>query len=148
MERRLTDLLDHSEKESIWAIHAKWRGWFYGALSICKIVMSARALCDKWRGGWRLGDLLDLFKNILKVEIFNEIGKVVFSSVVIVWFGFQVMESVVGAYQYFQGLREAHRQKIRKEERERFVKFLEDQKVSEKIVWNARKFARSSSKDR
>ncbi len=110
--------------------------------------MSARALCDKWRGGWRLGDLLDLFKNILKVEIFNEIGKVVFSSVVIVWFGFQVMESVVGAYQYFQGLRETHRQKIREEERERFVKFLEDQKVSEKIVRNARKFARSSSKDR
>ena len=67
--------------------------------------MFARALCDKWCGGWRLGDLLDLFKNIVKVEIFNEIGRVVFSSIVIVWFLFQVMESVVRANQYFQGLR-------------------------------------------
>ena len=148
LERHFNEMEGQSEKESIWAIHPKWRGWFYGILSICGIVMSARAVCDKWCGGWSLGGLLDLSKNIVKIEIFNEIGRVVFRSVVIVWFGFHVMESVVGSYQYFQGLRKSHSQKIRKEERERFVKFLESQKVSEKIIRNAKKFSDSSSKDR
>ena len=110
--------------------------------------MFARTLCDKWRGVWSLDALVDLFKNIVKVEIFQEIGRVVFSSVVIVWFGFQAIESVVGAYQYFQGLVKSPLQKIREEERERFVEFLKDQKVSEKIIRNARKFVRSSSKGR
>ena len=83
-------------RESIWSIHPKWRGWFYGVLSACGVAVSAFTLYDEWSNGW--------------LEIFNAIRDGIVSSVVVVWFVFQVMESAMGAYQYFTDLREAHRQ--------------------------------------
>ena len=72
-------------------------------------------------------------------------------SVVVVWFLFQVMESFMGAYQYFQIMSESHRQKSKEEvrrkgrlaERERQSRFeqeLINQRGSEDKIRNARKF--------
>ncbi len=107
-------------RESIWSIHPNWRGWFYGVLSFCGVAVSAFTLYDEWGKGW--------------LEIFNEIRDGIVSSVVVVWFLFQVTESVMGAYQYFTDLRDAHRKEredrlrdeIAKEEQERREQFVKE----------------------
>ena len=91
-------------RESIWSIHPKWRGWFYGVLSICGVAVSAFTLYDEWSKDW--------------LEIFDEIRNGIVSSVIVVWFVFQVRETAMGAYQYFQDLKEQKLQKIRKEAEE------------------------------
>ena len=65
-------------KESIWAINPNWRGLFYGVLSFCGVAVSAFTLYEKWGNGW--------------LEIFNEIRNGIVSSVVVVWFVFQVAD--------------------------------------------------------
>lgn len=98
-------------RESVWSIHPKWRGWFYGVLSICGVAVSVFTLVDEWGNGW--------------LEIFDEIRNSIVSSVVVVWFVFQVMESAMGAYQYFQDLKEQKLQKMRQEAEDRRQKELE-----------------------
>ena len=99
---------EQSEKESIWSIYSKRRGGFYKVLSICGISISAATLGGKWSENfWSWNTLFDLFK----VETFNEISIGIFSSVAVVWFGFQTWEVIVSAYQSFLDQREARFQK-------------------------------------
>ena len=103
-------------RESIWAIRPKWRLPFYIVLSIWGIVVSVFTLVDQWRQSW--------------LEIFDEIRNGIVSSVVFVWFVFQIGETAVGAYQYFMDLKKARLQeaeeKGRKEAEDRVRKLLED----------------------
>lgn len=90
----------------------------------CGFVVSAFTLYEKWSESW--------------VEIFNALRDGVVSSVVVIWFAYQVGELVMSAYQYFEELRKQKIQKIRQEERERILKRLEnslqEQRVSEKVI--------------
>ena len=92
-------------RESIWSIHPKWRGWFYVALSICGFgvsIFTVWTLCgNETSESW--------------IDIFDAVWNGIVGSVVVVWFVFQVTESAMGAYQYFQDLKEQKLQEIRKE---------------------------------
>lgn len=69
-------------KESIWATHSKWRVWFCVVLSLCGVVVSAFTLYEKWSQSW--------------LAIFDALWISIIGSVVIVWFGFQVGDMVMG----------------------------------------------------
>ena len=118
-------------KEPIWSINPKWRGWFYGVLSVCGVAVSGFTLYDEWSKGW--------------LEIFDEIRNGIVNSVVVVWFVFQVMESVMGAYQYFMGLKEARRleAEARVKEAEARVKAAKE-KVRQEAAEKARQEERDS----
>ena len=95
-------------RESIWSIHPKWRVWFYVALSICGVAVSAFTLYDEWSEGW--------------LEIFDVLWIRVLGSVVVVWFVFQLTELGMGAYQsvldyldYRAARRQAAEEQARKE---------------------------------
>ena len=115
-------------RESIWSIHRKWRGRFYGVLSICGVAVSAFTLYDEWSKGW--------------LEIFDEIRNGIVNSVVVVWFVFQVRETTMGAYQYFMDLKKARLQEAEErasqEMRERFAKevleLLHKEKASQEVI--------------
>ena len=148
MEKRLNNLGEQSEKESIWSIYSKWRGKFYITFSIFGISISAATLCGKWSENfWSWNTLFDLFK----VETFNEIGIGIFSSVAVVWFGFQTWEAIVSAYQSFLDQREARFQKERDEgrrEERRWRTSLRNQGVSDDVIRNAINGTHPSGKDR
>lgn len=104
-------------KESIWSINPNWRGLFYGVLSFCGIAVSAFTLYEKWGNGW--------------LEIFNEIRNGIVSSVVVVWFVFQVADwatlrvktlfikqFMAWGDPFREALREKARQEIRREARQ------------------------------
>ncbi len=80
-------------------------GLFYGILLVCRVVVSVSTLCKKRDKCW--------------IEIFDALWNGVVDSIVIVWFGFQVMKSFMGAYQYFQVMNESHRQTSKEEGRRR-----------------------------
>lgn len=84
--KRITDRLERIEdtKESIWAIHSKWRGWFYGILSIFGVVVSFSMVCMEWDKSW--------------FKVFGVLWNSILGSVIIVWFLFQILESIMGAY--------------------------------------------------
>lgn len=115
-------------KESIWSINPDWRGWFYGTLSICGFAVSAFTLYDEWSKGC--------------LEMFDEIRNGIVSSVVVVWFVFQVRETAMGAYQYFMDLKKARLQEAEErasqEMRERFAKevleLLHKEKASQEVI--------------
>ena len=103
-------------RESIWAIRPKWRGLFYGVLSIWGIVVSVFTLVDQWSKSW--------------LEILNEIRNGIVSSVV-VWFVFQVADwatlrvktlfikqFMAWGDPFREALREKARQEIRREARQ------------------------------
>lgn len=77
-------------------------------------------------------------RNLLKVEMINEIGKGLISTVVITWFLFQTGEVAMGVYQWYLDRRESREQKIREEvmekvrkaEQERVHRMLEDVRKS------------------
>ena len=93
-------------RESIWSIHPKWRGWFYSVLSFFGVAVFVLTLLRK-----------EWSKKIL--EIFDAVWNGIVGSVVVVWFVFQVTESVMGAYQYFQDLKEQKLREICKEAEEK-----------------------------
>lgn len=84
--KRITDKLERIEdtKESIWAIHSKWREWFYWILSIFGVVVSSFMVCMEWDKSW--------------FEVFGVLWNSILGSVIIVWFLFQLLESLMGAY--------------------------------------------------
>lgn len=84
--KRITDRLERIEttKESIWAIHSKWRGWFYWILSFFGVVSSSFMVYMEWGKSW--------------FEVFGVLWNSILGSVVIVWFLFQLGESLMGAY--------------------------------------------------
>lgn len=84
--KRITDRLERIEdtKESIWAIHSKWRGWFYWILSIFGVVVSSFMVCMEWDKSW--------------FEVFGVLWNSILGSVITVWFLFQLLESIMGAY--------------------------------------------------
>ena len=151
---------EEKPKDPIWALPEESKFKFYNALSICGIVVFLVTMFSKWCG-WFWTAILD---------IFNDIGKGIFSSVVIVWFVFQVVDWIQPRFDRFKavifnkiskmGWGDPYREKVRKEghqegrqegrqeERERFVEFLEKEKAPQEIIRNARKFFDSSSKDR
>ncbi len=65
--KRITEGFKRIEttEESIWSINPKWRGLFYGILSICGVAVSVFTLFAKWCD-WSPNTLL---------AVFNEIGK-------------------------------------------------------------------------
>ena len=144
-DEKLEKLLNSLEKqkESIWSIDSKWRGLFYWILSIFGSSAIVFTLAKK-----RCESL---------VEIFDAGWNSIAGSVVFVWFIFHLMESVMGAYQYFQGLKAERLQKVaedaRKEERERTLKMIEDvkkkvgTKASAAKVFQAMESACSYSRD-
>ena len=120
-------------RESIWAIHSKWRVWFYRVLSISGLAVSAFALYEKWSESW--------------LEIFDVLWSRVFGSVVIVWFGFQVGESAMGAYQSYLDYRAA-RLRAAEEKRKRFEDALRRLGVSEDTIQNAENLSSSVKNER
>ena len=149
-------------KDPIWALPEKTKFKFYNALSICGIVVFLVTVFSKWCG-WFWNALLD---------IFNDVGKGIFNSVVIVWFVFQAIDWIKPRLEtvrakitklklikkimgwgdpYREYLREKGRQEGRQEERDRQSRFeesLRNQNVSPDVIQKARKFSDSSSKDR
>ncbi len=146
-------------KDPIWALPEKTKFKFYNALSICGIVVFLVTMFSKWCG-WFWNALLD---------IFNDVGKGIFSSVVIVWFVFQAIDWIKPRLEtgkaiitklihimgwgdpYREKLWEAGKKEARQEERERQARFeesLRNQNVSPDVIRNARKFSDSKSKDR
>ena len=84
--KRITDRLERIEdtKESIWAIHSKWRVLFYWILSIFGVVVSSSMVYMEWDKSW--------------FEVFGVLWNSILGSVIIVWFLFQLLESIMGAY--------------------------------------------------
>ena len=84
--KRITDRLDRIEdtKESIWAIHSKYRVLFYWILSFFGVTASSFMVYMEWDKSW--------------FEVFGVLWNSILGSVVIVWFGFQVIEAIMGAY--------------------------------------------------
>lgn len=93
------------------------------------------------------------------LEIFDALWSGIVGSVVIIWFGFQLKESVMGAYQSFLDYREARLQKARdeaeerghREERERILKRLEllrEKGVSEEVIQEAKSLSSSLKNER
>lgn len=159
--KRIIEGLERIEdtKESIWAIHSKWRGWFYGILSIFGVVVSSFMVYMEWDKSW--------------FKVFGVLWNSILGSVIIVWFGFQLLESIMGAYTIIsewakerQQKREDRINEIKKEskeegfregsqkEHERTLKMLEiaRQKVGEKAsaaeAFQAMESACSSSRDK
>lgn len=81
LEKRLTNWFEQSEKESIWSIPSKCKVWFYSVLSVCGFAVSVFTLYKKRDKCW--------------IEIFDALWNGIVGSVV-VWFGFQVVDLVVG----------------------------------------------------
>ena len=153
---------EEKPKDPIWALPEESKRKFYNALSICGIIVFLVAIFAKWCG-WFWNALLD---------IFNDVGKGIFSSVVIIWFSFQAIDwaqprletvraiitklkpikkikKIMGwGDPYREKVREEGRQEGRQEERKRFVEFLEKEKAPQEIIRNATKFFDSSSNDR
>ncbi len=159
--KRITEGFEKIEttKESIWAIHSKWRGWFYGILSIFGVVVSSFMVYMEWDKSW--------------FKVFGVLWNSILGSVIIVWFGFQLLESIMGAYtiasewvKKSRQEREAHLKAIEdkgrqegfregsQKEHERTLKMIEitRQKVGEKAsaaeAFQAMESACSSSRDR
>ena len=69
-------------RESIWSINPKWRGWFYGTLSICGFgvsIFTVWTLCgNETSESW--------------IDIFDAVWNGIVGSVVVVWFLFQVAD--------------------------------------------------------
>lgn len=153
---------EEKSKDPIWALPEKSKFKFYNALSICGIVVFLVTMFSKWCG-WFWNDLLD---------IFNDVGKGIFSSVVIIWFAFQVIDwaqprletvkakitelklikKIMGwGDPYREKLREAGKEEARQEARDRQSRFeesLRNQNVSPDVIRNAREFSDSKPKDR
>ena len=121
-------------RESIWSIHPKWRGWFYGVLSVCGVAVSVFTIWTLCRRdpseSW--------------IDIFDAVWNGIVGSVIVVWFVFQVTESVMGAYQYFQDLKEQKLQKIRKEAGDQARK--EEEKARKEAEEKARKEAEEQAR--
>ena len=129
LERRLNERDKQSGKESIWSIHPKWRGWFYGILSFCGIVMSVFTvftMYGKDDKSW--------------IEIFDAIWNGIVGSVVVVWFGFQSTDWIIPRFKlvinriskimpwgdpFREAQREKGREEGRQEERDRQSRFEE-----------------------
>ena len=145
-DEKLEKLLNSLEKqkESIWSIDSKWRWLFYWILSIFGVIAILFTLVKK-----RCECLID---------IFDAVWNSIVGSVAIVWFIFNLVESVMGAYQYFQGLKEERLRKVaedaRKEERERTLRMIESvkkqvgTKASASKVFQAMESACSYSRDK
>ena len=148
---------EEKPKDPIWSLPEESKFKFYNALSICGIVVFIVTIFAEWNG-WSPSALL---------AVFNEISIGIFSSVVIIWFAFQVIDWIQPRLEtgkaittklikkimgwgdpYREKLREEGRQEGRQEERERMVKSLKNQNVSQEIIRNATKFSDSSSKER
>ena len=154
---------EEKPKDPIWSLPEKSKFKFYNALSICGIVVFLVTMFSKWCG-WFWTALLD---------IFNDIGKGIFSSVVIVWFAFQVIDWIKPRLEtvraiitklitkmgwgdpYREYLREEGRQEGRQEERERVLGAVEkvlknhpDKKFSNEEFIQAVESACSYSRDK
>ena len=108
-------------KESIWSIHPKWRGWFYGTLSICGFgvsIFTVWTLCGREPSeSW--------------IDIFDAVWNGIVGSVVVVWFVFQAVDwtfnNIINKIMAWgDPARERLRDEGRKEERERARKEAEE----------------------
>lgn len=90
---RITKGLERIEttKEPLWAIPSEKRENFYKSLLICVVIVSLWTLIEKWCFVWEWKALC----NLLKVETFYDVGKGIFSSVVIIWFIFQAGDAAM-----------------------------------------------------
>ena len=116
---------DENSRESIWSIYSGSKVWFYRMVSLAGAYAFIRTLCGEWKGwGWKhLWNLLDAGTLI-------EIGKGIFSAVIIVWLVFQTGEVIVSAYQDYLDRKAARERKAHKEEQERIQKIVEEARKS------------------
>lgn len=120
---------EKNSRDPIWSIYSKSKVWFYRVVFVVGSYAFFRVLCDEWDRVWTWKSLWRLAESGTLIEI----GKGIFSSVVIVWFIFQTGEVIVSAYQDYLDRKAAREQKEQQEENERV------QKIVVKIMDNARK---------
>ena len=116
--------------------------------------MFLRVPYEEWDGIWAWKSLWKSLWHLAEVGTLIEIGKGIFSSVVIVWFIFQTGEVFMSAFQDFLDKREAREEKARQKERERVLVAVEnvlknhpDKKFSNEEFLQAVESACSYSRD-